>query len=74
MPANPDLVRRAGLLGLDINNEGGREERTPKNKFHLLTREGARHPTSNEFFLQIILYILQVRQSGRVVRENDSFR
>jgi hypothetical protein len=73
MPANPYLVGRAGLLGLDVDNKWRREEGPAQNKFCLLTRKGARHPTCQKLLLQIIMYFVHVRVGGRIVREDYSF-
>ena len=71
MPTNLDFVRCTRLLGLDVNHKGRREEGTTENELHLLMREGARHPASKKFLLEVVLYVMHMRVSRRAIRENN---
>jgi len=71
--ANPYFVRRARLLGLNVDNEQRGEEGATQNSFCLLVREGARHPTHKEFFLQVVLDFAHIRVSGGIVGQNNRF-
>lgn len=73
MPANSDLVRCAGLLWLDIDNEWRREEGAAQDEFSLLTREGAGHPAGKELLLQIVLYFVHIRVGRRVIGQDNGF-
>ena len=73
MAADSDFVRCARLLRLNVNYKWGGKEGATRDKFCLLTREGARHPACQELLAQIILNVVHVRISRRVVGKNDSF-